>query len=118
MAIVYPSIDCRPVKIIQNRMRWLLARRRYHEVSRKEFLAQWGALREEMNATFEYQQLRKEVIARCEGICEKCKKAVGNQMAHIHPVSVKPEIALKPDNVYWACGPCHQLDHPNLELVK
>jgi hypothetical protein len=58
------------------------------------------------------------VAARADGLCEKCQKAPGDQMCHKIGVSYRPDLALKKDNVYWGCGECHQLDHPDMQLVR
>lgn len=118
MPVVYPSIECGEAKTILSKMRRLKSKRYNHDISRMLFLAQWEVLRKLLNDTEEYKALRRLVYARAKGICEKCKESVGNQMCHKIAVVNRPDLALRPDNVYLGCSPCHQLDHPDLQLAK
>lgn len=118
MPIIYPRIECSDARILINKIRRLTAKRKWLEISRHQFLREYSVLREALNQSGAYQQLRKKVFDRAEGVCEKCRSKRGNQMAHVTPVAMSPERALDEKNVYWACRECHQLDHPDLKLVK
>lgn len=117
MPVIYPSIKITPAQEIISAMRRLKSKRFNQEISRAKFMAQWEVLREQLNETEEYKQLRRTAIARAKGRCEKCKRAPGEQLCHVAGVSFRPDLALRLDNVYWGCLPCHQLDHPDLRLT-
>lgn len=116
MTIVYPRIECRAVKIVINRMQWLIARRKYGEISRAQFLEKYSELRNELNLSPEYVALRRLIVGRSRGVCEKCGVKRGSQMAHKQMVARRPDLALHASNVYWGCVECHQLDHPEIKL--
>lgn len=79
---------------------------------------EYEKLRFALNETEDYKALRRFVIARSGGKCEKCEATAGNQMCHKIGVSFRPDLALRKDNVYWGCQECHQLDHPELKLTQ
>lgn len=117
MPVVYPEISHSPALALIRRIRVLKSRRYNHEISRTKFLHDYDKLRTELNETEEYKALRRLVIARANGLCEKCRATPGNQMCHKMAVAVRPDLALRKDNVYWGCDECHQADHPELKLI-
>ena len=117
MPVVFPELQFSSAHAIIRDIRRLKARRFTHEISRAKFLACYEKLREALNDTEEYKALRRKVIARAKGMCEKCTHNPGDQMCHKIAVGYRPDLALRIDNVYWGCQPCHQLDHPDLRLT-
>lgn len=117
MPVIFPSIKITPAQTVISAMRRLKSRRFNHEISRAKFLYEFGVLRDQLNETEEYKTLRRTAIARAKGMCEKCHEVPGEQLCHISGVSFRPDLALRLDNVYWGCLPCHQLDHPDLQLT-
>jgi hypothetical protein len=117
MSVIYPEVAKTAAKFVILAIRRLKSQRYNHEISRTKFLAQYEILRNALNSTDEYKELRRKVIARAGGICEKCQKARGDQLCHKTGVSFRPDLALRMDNVYWGCLPCHQQDHPDLRLT-
>lgn len=117
MALVFPILAHSNALSVISAIRRLKAKRYSHEISRVVFLREYEKLRAQLNDTEEYKELRRIVIARSGGICEKCQKVPGDQMCHKIGVSFRPDLALRKDNVYWGCGPCHQQDHPDLRLT-
>lgn len=117
MPVVYPAIQHSEAHVVIRKMKRLMSRRYCHEISRTKFMTEYSKLREELNNTEEYKQLRRIVISRSGGVCEKCKQVPGDQMCHKAGVSFRPDLALRKDNVYWGCGECHQADHPELKLI-
>lgn len=79
---------------------------------------EYDKLRLELNNSEEYKALRRKVIARAKGKCEKQCGRDGDQMCHRIAVAYRPDLALSITNVYWGCGPCHSLDHPELKLIR
>lgn len=118
MAVVFPEVAYSDASHIVRLIRRLKAKRFSHDISRTKFLAEYEVLRELLNSTEEYKALRRKVVARAKGVCEKCKAVPGDQMCHKIGVAFRPDLALRMDNVYWGCGECHQLDHPDMQLVR
>lgn len=118
MAVIFPELQKHEARRLILAIRSLKAKRYNRDISREKFLSQYEILREALNETQEYKDLRKRVIVRAKGICEKCHEAPGDQMCHKVGVSFRPDLALRMDNVYWGCGPCHQQDHPDLQLSR
>jgi hypothetical protein len=118
MPILYPEVQKNDARRIILAIRRLKSQRYNHEISRAKFLSQYEILRYALNETEEYKELRRKVIARAKGICEKCREVLGDQMCHKAGVSFRPDLALRMDNVYWGCQPCHQKDHPDLQLSR
>ena len=118
MPVIFPVVDVPDSRRIIRMMTKLKTQRYTREISRAKFLAEYEVLRNALHETEEYKALRRKVIARSEGVCEKCEKAPGDQMCHKIGVAFRPDLALRMDNVYWGCGPCHQLDHPDMQLVR
>lgn len=116
MALVFPQIEHRPAWVLLNKLQHVKAMRYAHEISRAYFLKRWRELRDELHETEDYKALRRMVYARAGGICEKCQKVPGNQMCHKTAVAMRPDLALRPDNVYLGCDSCHQEDHPDIVL--
>ena len=117
MPVVYPELNPSSAIGIIADIRRLKSRRYNHEISRIRFLVIYEALREALNETEEYKTLRRFIIRRSYGKCEKCHTKLGNQMCHKIGVAFRPDLALRKDNVYWGCDSCHQLDHPDLRLT-
>jgi len=117
MALIYPELNPSNAYGIIAEIRRLKARRFNHEISRTKFLAIYEVLREALNDSPEYKTLRRFVIVRSFGKCEKCWKVPGTQMCHKISVAFRPDLALRRENVYWGCQQCHQADHPDLQLT-
>lgn len=117
MPLIYPELAKHTAQGVILAIRRLKSQRFNHEISRTRFLAIYEVLREELNQTEEYKQLRRFAIARSGGVCEKCKRVAGNQLCHKIAVAFRPDLALRKDNVYWGCDSCHQADHPDLRLT-
>ena len=111
MAIIYPVIKENTAQSVIFAMRKLKSRRFNHEISRVRFMQEYDKLRTALNATEEYRALRRKVIARAKGKCEKCHSVAGDQMCHRIAVAFRPDLALDIRNVYWGCERCHSLDH-------
>ena len=118
MAVIFPEIHHSNAQGVIRSMLRLKSRRYCHEISRTAFMREWDKLRRELNETEEYKTLRRRVIHRAQGKCEKCHQREGDQMCHRLAVAHRPDIALSLTNVYWGCGPCHSLDHPELKLIR
>lgn len=118
MPVVFPVFQHSTAQSIVSAIRRLKTKRFNHEISRAKFLADYVTLRQLLHDTDEYKQLRRKVIVRSQGLCEKCKKVPGTEMCHKIGVSFRPDLALRMDNVYWGCLSCHALDHPDMNLVR
>lgn len=94
-------------------MERLLAERFEQCLGRAEFLRRWGALRQRLVATAEYEAWREGVRARAQGRCERCGK-VGKQAHHRKQLSRHLGLALDPANGELLCDECHRNQHPHM----
>lgn len=94
-------------------MERLLADRFDQCLGRAEFLRRWGALRQRLEATAEYDAWREGVRARAKGRCERCGK-VGKQAHHRKQLSRHLKLALELANGELVCDECHKNSHPHM----
>lgn len=91
-------------------MEALLAQRYKRRITRREFLAVWGALRTELSETVEYQDFRSAVYDRDGGHCTKCGAGT-RTVDHIVRVARAPRKALLVSNGRLRCDSCHAKRH-------
>lgn len=95
------------------RMEELLARRHKRQITRRGFLAVWGALRVELYQTVEYQEFRETVYRRDGGHCTCCGRGT-RTVDHIVRVARAPRKALLVSNGRLRCDGCHMKRHASL----
>lgn len=115
MAVIHPRISHkkskRSGKEVLKDMRRLLNNRFFYRVSRRKFLNDWAALRDELRNTPEYRAFCAEVRARARGLCERCGK-LGHVVHHKKPVAQFLHLVFKVSNGEYLCRPCHVEEHP------
>lgn len=73
---------------------------------------------DELRESNYYKNWCKQILARDNFACQKCKKKGGKlQVHHIEPVSESPEKVMDEDNVMAICKPCHQEKHPDVPII-
>ena len=65
-------------------------------------------------ASKEWQDLRKRIFFRCQGICEGCRK---NPAVHVHHLTYKRMGHEMLFDLVGVCRDCHQGIHPDKELI-
>jgi 5-methylcytosine-specific restriction endonuclease McrA len=111
--LIHPRISVENARGVLALMARLLAERYDQCLGRAEFLRRWGALRQRLSATPEYEAWREGVRARARGMCERCGK-VGKQAHHRKQLSRHLELALDQTNGEFVCDECHRDQHPHM----
>lgn len=67
----------------------------------------WKLKNRRNNATF--KEVRSVLTQMCSGVrrCCYCEDSMADEVEHIHPKDIYPEMAFKWDNYLYACGPCN-----------
>lgn len=72
-------------------------------------------LYQEYFTSYEWNEKRNSVIARCNGICEKCHT---NKVIHIHHLTYIDFGNESLDQLMGLCEKCHQSYHPNKTIKR
>lgn len=56
----------------------------------------------------EWAERRRRVMARCGGVCERCR---GGAASHVHHLTYIRKYAERPEDLQATCEPCHEFIH-------
>lgn len=55
-----------------------------------------------------WAERRNAVLARCGGICERCKRT---RATHVHHLTYIRKYEERPEDLMALCAPCHEFTH-------
>jgi 5-methylcytosine-specific restriction endonuclease McrA len=56
----------------------------------------------------EWAERRRTVLARCGGVCERCRHAAAS---HVHHLTYIRKYRERPEDLQALCEPCHEFTH-------
>ena len=89
--------------------------RKDYESKREEENGAWRRAYEAHLSSPAWKELRRQVLFRCQGICEGCRKAPALHVHHLTYDRMGHEMLF---DLVGVCAECHQGIHPDKQLTK